>query len=1246
MPDGRVDLGPIRWPVVVAISNTDMGSLLAPGPAAWPQEADPHQIDLSSTEGDNVSTASEPSVPQILSSMAAGAARLPQLLYARGRCQQQDVTVFLDSGSQLNVLSSRLAGKLQLRVQPTSLHARFINETQKSASGIAQSVQLSIGSSYTCQLDLVVMDLPEEIDILLGKGWHDIAEPQISWKHNSVQIFEAAPRPLLPRQREGRWHRFQATPEPRRPDAPVRVEGVEAFRKSCRTGHCFAAFVRPGSISPDPGHFVAFAGGQVAATQQGEPLRQAPGNTPYDSVLHHFASVFDPIPPGVPPDMGDCHEIPLEPGSRPTAKPPYRLSPAEEGECWRQLEKLLEMAHIQPSHSPYGAPVLFVRKKDGSLRMCVDYRALNNQTIKDKFPLPRIDAMLDGLSGATVFSKLDLSQGYHQVQVKPEDAYKTGFSTPFGHFEFTVMPFGLSNAPATFQRMMNATLGPYLSKFCCVYLDDILVYSRTAAEHVDHLTKVLQALADAKLFAKREKCEFGLDSVQFLGHVVSADGIAMDPGKLDAIRNYPAPLNITQLRSFLGLANYYRRFIKSYSHTALPLTNLTGKGTAWEWGAVQNAAFESLKAKLTSAPVLKMPDFSKQFFVTTDACNFAMGAVLQQDFGQGNQPIAFLSKRLSGAQRNYPPGDLEALAIITALQEWRCYLQGSEFIVNSDHRTLQRLQTQRLLSGRRARYAEFLQEYNCTVRYIKGSTNVVADALSRRPDLFAVHASTDPPTQPMLDEFRASSALDSFVSSDKKLGAASRLVEQKGLYFSRVYGTLYVPQAQHGKQDLRKLLVTECHRAAISGHFGVDKVTALLQRDFFWPHMRRTVSAFVEVCHECQMAKCRNRRPYGMSQPLPVPSRPWQHVTLDLMTALPKTAAGNDSVTVFVDRLTKMVHFAACKKKISSVQMAGLFAREVVRLHGWPDAIISDRDPRFDAEFWRELMAASGTQIKMSTPYHPQSDGQTERANRTLLQMLRTFCQSAKGPSWEEQLPWLEFAYNDSIQGSSGQSPFFLNSGTHPARPLSALFSPASGTVHDDSPAGRAFSRRLHDALFCARTQLAKSAAKQKFLADKIRVASPIKTGDFVLLDCKQLKIAKFDQDKTQVPWYGPLLVIDADDTNITVRTPLGKDFHSKVHVSACKLYHYPPGREPQILAGSYIDEHTVDLALIVGHRRSAKDQRVIEYRCRHKYKPHNIPSCDLWIPRSELHAGALLKRYRLALQRGSFVEGVFVAKR
>lgn len=397
---------------------------------------------------------------------------------------------------------------------------------------------------------------------------------------------------------------------------------------------------------------------------------------------------------------------------------------------------------------------------------------------------------------------------------------------------------------------MNIVLRPHLHCFCCVYLNDILMYSRTPEEHEEHLKAVLDALSEAQLYAKPSRCKFRMAAVKFLGHVVSASGIATDPEKISAMHEFPTSTAMSHVRSFLGMANYYRRFIKDFARIAAPLSNLTGKAVTFAWTAACQESFDELKRMLVSAPILQMPDPSRQFHVTTDASGFALGAVLEQDFGRGLQPVAYFSKRLSGAQLKYDPGDQEALGIVTALAEWKCYLQGSHFIVNSDHRTLQRLQHQRHISGWRARYAEFLQGYDCTVNYIKGSTNVVADALSRRPNLFAFRASSVRVTPSLAEQFRKQHSLDDFVKSDRLLGSAGKLVEHKGVFFHKAFNTVYVPKVPGQGTDLRKLLTLECHRSALSGHFGTDKVVALLQHHCYWPQMRRSVALEVECCHE------------------------------------------------------------------------------------------------------------------------------------------------------------------------------------------------------------------------------------------------------------------------------------------------------------------------------------------------------------------------------------------------------------
>ena len=452
-------------------------------------------------------------------------------------------------------------------------------------------------------------------------------------------------------------------------------------------------------------------------------------------ILREFCDVFPvELPDGLPPKRQVDHRIELQPGSQPNHRSPYRMSPKEMEELKKQIDRFLKLGHIRPSTSPYGAPVLFAPKKDGGLRFCVDYRALNKNTIKNRYPLPKIDELLDQLAGASVFTKIDLRSGYHQIRVVPEDIYKTAFRTRYGHFEFTVVPFGLCNAPATFMRLMNSILHPYLDKFVVVFLDDILIYSRNLKEHEEHLRLVLQQLRKHQLYAKVSKCDFFRKQLEYLGHDVSAQGIKVSPSKIEAVREWPTPTSVRQVRSFVGLANFYRKFIKGFSAIAKPLTELTKKDIPFQWGAEQTKAMNELKKALCTAPVLLLPDLAKPFVVHTDASSFALGGVLQQDKGHGLQPIAYESRKLNNAERRYSAYERELLAVLHACTTWRHYLFGRHFTLKTDHHSLRYMFSQEKFTGRIFKWMEQLQQYDFEVEHIPGWKNLVADALSRRDE--------------------------------------------------------------------------------------------------------------------------------------------------------------------------------------------------------------------------------------------------------------------------------------------------------------------------------------------------------------------------------------------------------------------------------------------------------------------------------------------------------------------------------
>lgn len=404
------------------------------------------------------------------------------------------------------------------------------------------------------------------------------------------------------------------------------------------------------------------------------------------------------------------------------------MAPAELKELREQLQDLLDKGFIRASTSPWGAAVLFVKKKDGSMRLCVDYRQLNKVTIKNKYPLPRIDELFDQLQGAQCFSKIDLRSGYHQLKIKSEDISKTTFRTRYGHYEFLVMSFGLTNAPAAFMDLMNRVFKPFLDRFVIVFIDDILIYSKSREEHEQHLRLVLQTLREKQLYAKFSKCEFWLECVAFLGHIVSKNGISVDPSKVEAVQNWPRPTSVKEIRSFLGLAGYYRRFVKDFSKLAFPLTRLTQKKVEFKWTDACEESFQKLKECLISAPILALPTSGGGYVVYCDASRVGLGCVLMQH----GKVIAYASRQLKRHEQNYPTHDLEMAAVIFALKIWRHYLYGETCEIYTDHKSLKYIFEQRDLNLRQRRWMELLKDYDCTILYHPGKANVVADALSRK----------------------------------------------------------------------------------------------------------------------------------------------------------------------------------------------------------------------------------------------------------------------------------------------------------------------------------------------------------------------------------------------------------------------------------------------------------------------------------------------------------------------------------
>ena len=1130
----------------------------------------------------------------------------PDLLILQGTCAGHPANILVDSGASMDFINHRYMAKHRLPKTKEDPHGRvtLADGSVRPCTQISDNTVTLSGYQTSCHLH--VTDLGPH-DLILGQPWLQSNNPDIDW----------AQRTLRPRiQGPERPTQIIVAPSSEAPrttsskDIPV-ISSLQASRALRHGASGYLALVRTAETT-------------TAETTTVTPAPQT-SHAQLQEVLNRHQGVFQPLPSKLPPRRDVDHHIDLEPGGAQPYQGIYRMSPLELGELRKQLDDLLEKGFIKPSKSPFGAPILFVHKKDGGLRMCIDYRALNKITVKNRYPIPRIDDLLDQLNGAKVFSKLDLASGYWQVRIAEGDTHKTAFRSRYGHFEFLVLPFGLTNAPSTFMTLMNQVLRPFLDKFVVVYLDDILIYSKSPEEHAQHVEAVLSALERHHLYAKASKCQFGMAELDFLGHTISGAGIKVDARKVKAILDWPDPSDAHQLRCFLGLAGFYRRFVNRFSHIAAPLTNITGAKATWRWSEVEAKAFAELKHALTTTPVLATPDFAYPFELYTDASQFAIGATLLQDQGNGLQPIAYESRKLNSAERNYPIHELELLAVIHALRTWRCYLEGSKFRVNSDHLNLKYLTTQRNLSRRQARWLETLQQFDLDIHYKAGSDNL-ADPLSRRPDL---HAITGTFQHNLMERIKSAYEGDTYLEESGR----QVLEELDGVW--RKEGAVYVPAGANLRQDILR----EYHDTPFSGHLGMDKLLRGVSKDFWWPHQRDDVADYVRTCDSCQRNKPLNRAPAGLLQPLPTPEHNWEQITMDLITGLPTTSEGHDTILVIVDRMSKMIHCSPTRKTVTGPGLADLVINNVFRYHGLPRIIISDRDPRTTSNFWRALFNILGTNLRVSTAFHPQTDGQTERANRTLEEMLRAFV-NRRRDNWDKLLPLMEFAYNNSEQASTKQTPFYLNSGRHPLLPVNLDVPP-----NRNAPTAQALAQHLRDTLERAQAHLAKSQERQAHQANKRRTDLEFQVGDQVLLSRRNLRHGKLD-----AVWLGPYPITERiSRTAYRLGLPADMRMHPVFHASLLKPYKgelptatplppssttktntptqsTPPLPTPDLSSGQPTSEFQAE-AILKRRRRKIGDKTVEEFLIKWRDRGNQD---NLWMPVEDVDQGLLTNFRRL----------------
>uniref|UniRef100_A0A8C5M348 Gypsy retrotransposon integrase-like protein 1 n=1 Tax=Leptobrachium leishanense TaxID=445787 RepID=A0A8C5M348_9ANUR len=892
----------------------------------------------------------------------------------------------------------------------------------------------------------------------------------------------------------------------------------------------------------------------------------------------------------------------------------YPLSEPELTVLKTYIDENLTKGFIRPSTSPAGAGIFFIGKKDGGLRPCVDYRDLNRITIKNRYPLPLIPELLERLQTAKIFSKLDLRGAYNLVRIRKGDEWKTAFRTRYGHFEYKVMPYGLCNAPATFQHLVNDIFRDLLDRYVVVYLDDILIYSTSLEEHRAHMHEVLNRLRTHNLYVKLDKCVFETQKIPFLGFILSPGKVEMDPLKITAITSWPTPANKIEVQRFLGFANFYRKFIRDFSKQVQPLTALTKKNNEFTWTPETQTAFKRLQHLFISAPILELPDLTKPFFLEVDASDKATGAILSQrnDSDDKLHPVAFHSKRLSVAEINYDVGDKELLAIKRALEEWRHLLEGTlhPITVYTDHRNLEYLQTARRLNSRQARWSLFFTRFFFHITYRPGDKNGKADALSRQfsePDLSNSSQTTILKKEHFLHT--CSEVLDK-MRKDPNQKTHTQYLDGLPTAHDRIYVS---------PQNRLEILQT-VHDSLSAGHPGINKTIKLANRYFWWPSINTEIKQYVQSCQVCSQAKHSTLRPAGLLQPLVTPDTPWKAITVDFIVDLPPSH-GNTTIMVVVDRHTKMAHFVPVSSLPTAEKTADLFYHHIFRLHGVPSSIISDRGTQFTSKLWSAFCKILKIKICLSSAFHPQSNGQTERVNQWLEQYLRCFTTYLQD-DWHTLLPSAEFSYNSQFHDSIKNTPFFVNFGYHPSL-LPDL--PSMGSV----PSVNDRILRLQDCHRRLQTIIKETQRTQKIQADRRRRPPPsYQVGQKVWLSTRHLRLS-CPTKKLGPKYIGPFtIVIVYSPVHVRLELPPSMKVHPVFHVSLIKphvadtLFRRPlapPG--PLLVDGE--EEYEVEDVLDSRYRRHR-----LEYLIQWKgYGPEERS----WEPASVVHARPLVQNFHRA---------------